>query len=136
MANNTEHEKKRFPKRRKSKDNPYTIGYDEKHQSYYLTFPNVSGVMQQIYIAKELYEVFDDFELQDLSQLNEQEWHIDAAEIMDDYLYQNLTVLPNVVEEVIEREFKEEAIRKAIKELLPTQRRRLILYYFEGFTYE
>lgn len=27
MANNAEQEKKKFPKRRKSKDNPYTIGY-------------------------------------------------------------------------------------------------------------
>ena len=136
MANNTEREKKKFPKRRKSKDNPYTIGYDENQQSYFLTFPNISGIMQQIYIAHELYEVFNAFELEDLSQLNEQDRHIDATELTEEYLYQHLTVLPNVVEEAIDRKLTEENVHRAIAMLSPTQKKRLILYYFYNFTYE
>lgn len=136
MANNAEHEKKKFPKRRKSKDNPYTIGYDEKQKNYFLTFPNSRGIMQQIYISRELYEVFNAFELEDLSQLNEHERHIDATELTEEYLYQHLTVLPNVVEEAIDRKITVENVHKAIATLSPTQKKRLILYYFYNFTYE
>lgn len=136
MANNIEQGEIRFPKRRKSRDNPYTIGYDESQESYFLTFPNTGGIVQQIYIGQELYETFDAFELEDLSQLNEQERHINGAELTEEYLYQKLTVLPNEVEEAIDRKLCAETVQKAIKTLSPTQRRRLILYYFEGFTYE
>lgn len=136
MANNAEQEKKRFPKRRKSKDNPYTIGYDEKKQNYFLTFPNSRGIMQQIYISRELYEVFNAFELEDLSQINEHERHIDATELTEEYLYQHLTVLPNVVEEAIDRKITVENVHKAIATLSPTQKKRLVLYYFNDFTYE
>lgn len=136
MANNAEQEKKKFPKRRKSKDNPYTIGYDEKQQNYFLTFLNSRGIMQQIYISRELYEVFNAFELEDLSQLNEHERHIDATELTEEYLYRHLTVLPNVVEEAIDKKITVENVHKAIATLSPTQKKRLVLYYFYEFTYE
>ncbi|MPM97014.1 hypothetical protein SDC9_144185 [bioreactor metagenome] len=136
MANNLDQDQIRFPKRRKSKDNPYTIGYDKNQKSYFLNFPNASGIVQQIYIGQELYETFNGFELEDLAQLNEQERHIDGTELTEEYLYQKLTVLPNEVEEAIDRKLCAETIQKAIKTLSPTQRRRLILYYFEGLTYE
>lgn len=136
MADNTEKEKNRFPKRRKSKDNPYTIGYDEVKGSYLLTFPSDSGTIQQIYIGQTLYEVFDGFELEDLSQMNEQDRHIDASELTEEKLYTGAIYAADTVEETVERNMEKKMVHKAIKTLPKTQRRRLILYYFENFTYE
>ncbi|MGL5253909.1 MAG: RNA polymerase sigma factor [Brevinema sp.] len=136
MQNKYEQEKSKFPKRRKAKDNEYTIGYDQQEESYFLTFPNGSGIVQQIYIGQELYEVFNGFELADLSQMNKQERYMDESEMTEEYLYKNLSYQTNTIEEEVERKMMHELLREAIKTLAPTQRRRLILYYFEDFTYE
>ena len=136
MENDIKQEKFRFPKTRKSKDNPYTIGYDEQKKSYFLTFSDGSGMIQQIYIGQGMYEVFERFELYDLCQMNERNRHIDASELTEEYLHKNVSYQPNVVEEAIDRKMVIETIRTAIKILSPIQRRRLILYYFNDFTYE
>jgi RNA polymerase sigma factor (sigma-70 family) len=136
MQNKDKEENFKFPKRRKSKDNDYTIGYDEQEKSYFLTFPNESGIIQQIYIEQAMYEAFNEFELDDLSQINEQQRHMAAAELTEEYLHKNLSQFPNVVEEEVERKIMNDFLLKAIESLIPTQRRRLILYYFEDVTYE
>lgn len=136
MLKQVEKGKVQFPKRRKSKENPYTIGYDESRKSYFLVFLNTEGLKQKIYISIELYEAFNDFELEDLSQLNEQERHIDSTELTDEYLYKHLCISENLVEEELDRKLGEENIHNAIKTLSSTQKKRLILYYFYNFTYE
>lgn len=56
----------RRPKRRKDKDNPYTLNcWDGR---YYITFKDEQSVDQCIEISEELFQVFDRFELDDLRQ--------------------------------------------------------------------
>lgn len=66
------------PKRRKHKDNPYTIrtsGIHTDHPRYFLEFQDGRGVTQFMELSKELYETFDQFELEDLSELNKTDRH-------------------------------------------------------------
>ena len=50
-------------------------------------------------------------------------------------LYDRAFVLPESVEDAVLRNMRYEALHNAINKLPETQRRRLILYYFNGLTY-
>lgn len=56
------------PKRRKDKDNPYTIYRTENGQ--YVSFKDGQGGLHNLKIDKPLYLLFDRFELEDKSYLN------------------------------------------------------------------
>jgi len=66
------------PKRRKDKYNPYTIC--EKNGKYYLSFSDGQGVRHEMEIQKELFNMLNQFELDDLSVLNEWDRHIEHFE--------------------------------------------------------
>ena len=66
------------PKRRKDKYNPYTLS--QKEDKHYLSFRDGQGVLRELQITKELFEVLNRFELDDLSILNEWDRHIEHFE--------------------------------------------------------
>ena len=49
------------PKRRKHKDNPYTLIYIEEKNIYMVSFKDVSGQLQEIEISEEVFNTFDNF---------------------------------------------------------------------------
>ena len=51
------------PKRRKYKDNPYTLNYIEEKNIYTITFKDVKGHLNKVEVSEEVYRVFDKFEL-------------------------------------------------------------------------
>ena len=61
------------PKRRKHKDNPYTIKYIESKNIYVVSFKDVKGKLNKVEVSEKVYRVFDKFELQDIKELNEYE---------------------------------------------------------------
>lgn len=122
------------PKRRKDKYNPYTLS--EKEGRYFLSFRDGQGVLRELQITRELFEVLDSFELDDLSFLNEVDRHYEHSELTEISLYNRATTLPESVEDAAFRNLQYEALYKAIKQLPETQRRRLVLYYFAGLTYD
>lgn len=135
MADNIEQEKIKFPKRRKSKDNPYTIGYDETRKKYTLSFVDGQRVLHCLDLSDELYQTFNQFELDDLSELNEKERNIDFTEL--DLALMTFNALhSNVTEAVVYKKLQQEELYKAIATLPEKQRRRVVLYYFNGLTYE
>lgn len=121
------------PKRRKDKYNPYTL--TEKEDKHFLSFWDGQGVLQEFQITRELFEVLNRFELDDLSILNEWDRHYEHSEITEASLYDRAAMLPESVEETVFRNLRYEALHRAIKQLPEVQRRRLILYYFMGLTY-
>lgn len=121
------------PKRRKDKYNPYTL--TEKEDKQFLSFRDGQGVLRELQITKELFEVLNRFELDDLSILNEWDRHYEHSELTEISLYNRAVMLPESVEESVFRSLCYEALHKAIQKLPETQRRRLVLYYFEGLTY-
>ncbi len=122
------------PKRRKDKDNPYTIS--ERNEAYTLSFRDGQGIDHFMEISKELFDMLDRFELDDLSFLNEVDRHYEQSELTEAALYDRSVDEPEGVEDIVLRGLQYEALHNAIAELPETQRRRLMLYYFSGLTYE
>lgn len=122
------------PKRRKDKYNPYTL--TEKEDKHYLSFQDGQGVLRELQITRELFEVLNRFELDDLSILNEWDRHIEHFEQSEQALNRRSFFKAESVEETVLRNMEYERLHRAISELPEKQRRRLTLYYFQGLTYE
>ena len=127
------------PKRRKDKDNPYeifTTGIDTACPHFYLSFQDSNGTKRCMEIDKALFDVFDRFELDDVSFMNEVDRHYEQSEQTDQSLNRRTTQLQEPVEETVFRRVENESLHRAIAQLPEKQRRRLVLYYFGEFTYE
>ena len=118
------------PKRRKHKDNPYTLNITDDNK-YIITFKNGIGVTVSIEIDKELFDSFDEFELEDKSQMNEYDRRIEHSELLDSTLYKRSTYEIESLEAQIIREYTFEELRNAIKQLPKVQARRIKKYYYE-----
>ena len=105
----------RHPKRRKDKYNPYTLSMIDG--KCYLSFRDGQGVPHRLELDVKLYAVFDRFELDDLSFLNEQERHLDWTELNEGLLSRR-------------------SAREGVNQLPEVQKRRLQMYFFDGLTYE
>lgn len=128
-----------MPKRRKSKDNPYTLDYNDKEQIYTVSFIDNKEVIHNVEVSKKVFEAFDKFELEDISELHKVDKHIDGRNIdntdyTDIVLYHLGISNYKSVEEEIEEKLQNEELYKAINLLSETQKRRLKLYYFEDLT--
>jgi RNA polymerase sigma-70 factor (ECF subfamily) len=127
------------PKRRKDKDNPYeifTTGVSTAHPHYYLSFVDGGGARRRVEIDKALFDAFDRFELDDISFMHKVDKHYERLEQTEESLYKRAIDPPMPVEEIVAQQAEKDELHKAIAQLPQKQRRRLVLYYFWGFTYE
>ena len=123
------------PKRRKDKYNPYTIGTTEDGR-HWLTFLDGQGNRHHFEISAAVFALFDSFELDDLSYLNEVDRHYEQSELTEASLYDRAVHRPATVEESALQSMEYAQLHRAISELPEIQKRRLILYYFQDLTYE
>lgn len=124
----------KHPNRKKDKHNPYTLMIVEGR--YYLSFKDGWGIMQNIEIDKVLYDLFNRFELEDISYLNRVSRHIEHSELTESSLNDRAFYKEESLEETVSRSMEYEQLHKAISKLPETQRRRLLLYFFGELTYE
>lgn len=124
----------KHPNRKKDKHNPYTLMIVEGR--YYLSFEDGRGVMQNIEIDKVLYDLFNRFELEDISYLNRVSRHIEHSELTERSLNDRTFYKEESLEETVSRSMEYEQLHKAISKLPETQKRRLLLYFFGELTYE
>lgn len=124
----------RHPKRRKDKYNPYSIYEVDEH--YYIEFLDGQNINQRFEISKELYEAFDEFELRDISYLHKWDKYIEHSEVWESTLNARAFQEPESVEEIVFQSILKEKLHRAIERLPEVQRCRLILYFFDGMTYE
>lgn len=122
------------PKRRKDRYNPYTLSVKEGKR--FLSFKDGQGVRHDIEIEKDVFDMLNQFELDDLSFLNEWDRHIEQSEQTEQSVNRRSVHKAESVEEAVLRSLEYQQLHKAISELSETQKRRLILYYFRGLTYE
>lgn len=122
------------PKRRRDKYNPYYICELEGH--YYISFQDGQGALHEFEIDRTLYEAFNDFELKDISYLHKWDKHIEHSEVWESALNDRALIQPESVEEIVLKNILTEKLHRAIRILPTIQRRRLILYFYEGLTYE
>ena len=119
------------PKRRKYKDNPYTLKYVEEKNIYVVSFKDVKGHLQNVEVSKEIYLAFDRFELEDLSEMNEYDNHIEHSEIYENNLEARAKDKPMSLEDKVIQKSTFEELKKAIDSLPNIQKRRIKKYYFE-----
>lgn len=118
------------PKRRKYKDNPYTLKYVEEKNIYIVSFKDVKGHLQDVEVSKEVYKAFDRFELDDLSEMNEYDNHIEHSEIFENNLEARAKDKPISLEDEIIQKSTFDELKKAIDMLPEVQKRRIKKYYF------
>lgn len=127
------------PKRRKSKDNPYelfSIGTVPDEVTYWVRFTDGLNVEHCIEIQADIFHALDAFELEDLSQLNEWDRHVEQYRQCETLLAANATEDPVPMEEAFFERMEIEVLRKAISTLPEIHRRRIILYFYKHLTYE
>lgn len=127
------------PKRRKHRDNPYsifTIGIHTDAPEFYISFSDSEHRTHCIEISRDLFEAFDEFERSDLSYLNEVDRHYELSEQSEENLVKRAVLHQVPVEEYVQQRMEAASLHKAIALLPEIQRRRLVLYYFGSFTYE
>lgn len=124
------------PKRRKSKDNPYTIGFDKDKLVYIVSFKDNKNILNVIEISKQVYQEFDKFELEDLSILNEYDNHIEHSEMYESTLNKRSINKAISLEEMVERKLVLNELQKNLSELPDIQQRRIKKYYFENKTFQ
>ena len=87
-------------------------------------------------ISSELYEAFDELELRDISYLHQWDKYIEHSELWEHTLNGRAVQKPESVEDVVLEKLLVERLHRAIQKLPEIQKRRLILYFFDGMTYE
>ncbi|MBR1936331.1 MAG: sigma-70 family RNA polymerase sigma factor [Bacilli bacterium] len=126
----------KMPIRNKSKDNPYTLGYDEDKQVYTVEFVDNMKVIHKVEISEKVYKAFDSFELEDISQIHKYRKHIEHNEIYEETLEHRMLEKPITIEEEVEEKIMLDDIKTIIDSLPDIQKRRLKKYYFEDKTFE
>lgn len=127
------------PKRRIDKDNPYklfTVGASSQEPHYFIQFKDGSGIEHCLEIEKPLFELFDQFELDDIQRLNEVERHLDMRELSEVPADESEQIRKQSAELEALRKMESEQLHIAISRLPEIQRRRLTLYYYGGLTHE
>lgn len=127
------------PKRRKSKDNPYTIysiGIESDAPRFYVSFRDGQGIDHTEEISREMFALFDQFELDDLTGLNEADRHYERLDLTEESLHLRATSAQADIEDMIFQRLDYQKLYEAIERLSEVQRRRLRMYFFEGMTLE
>ena len=117
------------PKRRKDKYNPYTL--HKENERYYISFVDVNNILQKIEVSQEVFESFNKFELEDISQMNEYDRHLEHSESNENTLYQKSVSSEQPLEEYFDKAQAGENLHMAINKLPDVQKRRLKKYYLK-----
>lgn len=124
----------KHPNRKKDKLNPYTLSVE--NNTYFISFTDGQGIFYRQEISTELYAAFNSFELDDVSWINEASRHLSKADAGVQPLGHRIAAPSEPIEDRVYRGIMYEKLHKVIAQLPATQRRRLLLYYFGGYTYE
>lgn len=122
------------PNRKKDKLNPYTLSVE--NNTYYISFIDGQGFFHKQEINKDLYSAFDEFELDDISQINESNRHLSEMGMSEESLCHLIADPSEHMEDRVYRRIMYQELHRAIEQLPDIQRRRVLLYYFGGYTYE
>lgn len=124
----------KHPNRKKDKSNPYTLSIE--NNTCYISFIDGQGIFHKQEINMELYAAFNSFELDDISRMNEASRHLTETDAGDGPLCNRIADPSELVEDCVYRRIMYQELYKAITQLPEIQRRRVLLYYFGGYTYE
>lgn len=118
-----------LPKRRKYKDNPYTLKTIDNN--YFILFRDGQNIPRMIEVNKDTFDIFNQFELEDLKELNEFDRHIEHKELSEESIFNRGVNISESLDDYIIRKTSYEELMNAINQLSNTQRRRVKMYYFD-----
>ena len=118
-----------LPKRRKYKDNPYTIKTIDNR--YYILFKDGENIPRTVEVPKNVFDIFNQFELDDLKELNEFDRHIEHKELSEESIFNRGANSTESLDDFVIRKTSYEELMNAINQLSSTQRRRVKMYYFD-----
>ena len=122
-------------KRNKDKYNPYTLLSNKDKNIYVVVFKDNRNKTHNIEVSKDIYNAFDRFELEDISQMHKYERHIEHSEVYEETMFSRSINKQTSLEEEVERKILNENIKTAMSKLTETQRRRIKLYFFENMNF-
>lgn len=123
----------KHPKRKKDPQNPYTLVRTESE--YYVVFRDVHNNEQRIPVTREIYEMFNAFELEDIAQMNKQSRHHEHSQLTEQKLTERALRQEVLPEDIVYQKSCEQTLQAALDSLPIQQRRRVLLYYFYSMTY-
>ena len=122
------------PSRRKDKDNPYTMNV--KDGRFYIMFNNIDNETVTVEVNEDVYALFNTFELEDLALMNEFDRHSEHSELGEQELSRRAEIVHITIDDIVAAKIENETLMAAVDKLPSKQRRRVILYFFHGLTYE
>lgn len=122
-----------LPKRRKDKYNPYSFKKMDIDDKYIISFTNNNNEIE-LEISKELYSVFNNFELSDLSIMNEFDRHIEHSKLNENTLNKRIFNVERGVEDIAINKIEKQKLHIAIDSLPLKQKNRIQKYFFENLT--
>ena len=119
------------PKRRRYKDNPYSLEFDKDLKKYYIIFKDSNNVIKKVEVTFAIYDVFNCSELHDLSEMNEYDNHIEHFQLSEESIYERINNKPLSIDDEIIRKTTYEKLIVALNQLSDIQKRRIKKYYFD-----
>lgn len=78
-----------LPKRRRKKENPYTLLFEPESNKYYVLFKDSRGILNKVEVSNIIFNAFNRFELDDISELHKIDKHLDMNPLDEEKLYKN-----------------------------------------------
>lgn len=125
-----------YPKRRRDKYNPYYLSFDESINKYFILFDDNKKNKYKVAVNYEIYNEFNKFELEDISQMNKYDNHIEHKELTDEVLYNKMFIKEMSIEKMVEKKLLFDEIEEIINTLPYVQKRRIKKYFFEEKTFQ
>ena len=122
------------PKRRNDKYNPYIL--ETLDNKFYVSFTDSNKIKQRVEVSKEVYDCFDEYELIDISAMNEYDRHIEHSELCESTLEKRILNRGISMYDDVEKKYISKEVRQAINTLPAAQRQRLIKYYYQSKNYK
>lgn len=105
-------------------------------ERYYVSFKDGTGTIQEVEISKELFLEFQSFEKEYKHEANIYDRYIEHVELTEEQLSKRALNPPRSLEEEVGNRIMLYFIYKTIQKLPSVQRRRFILYYHYGLTFD
>ena len=122
------------PKRKKDKYNPYKLYHFKDEEKYIILIRPNKTINYSIEVSQEIYCAFNSFELEDKSQMNKYERHIEHSIITDITLYNKSIKKQRSVEDTVISNLENEKLYKSLLQLPKIQSRRIKMYFFDELT--
>ena len=118
--------------------NPYTIRIEEMNgqKRYFVAFVDGQGIFREVEVSYEVYTQFCRFVKCERNLRRSDERHLEQSELTEETLCRRALHKPKPIDEAISDSIRIERLNQAIMELPEIQRRRFMLYFDLGLTYE